>query len=107
MQIGLVQISPAKFISKALDEWLQLGVTRRPSANMNGKRSAGIRGHAPVLAGDLNANQGALESHAGAVPIDVGVSCGEPLDRKSTRLNSSHVSISYAVFCLKKKKQKH
>src|SRR5690348_17728396 len=28
-------------------------------------------------------------------------------DRKSTRLNSSHPSISYAVFCLKKKKQKH
>src|SRR6266496_6107925 len=27
-------------------------------------------------------------------------------DRKSTRLNSSHVEISYAVFCLKKKKQK-
>src|SRR5260221_8806248 len=28
------------------------------------------------------------------------------LDRKSTRLNSSHTVISYAVFCLKKKKQK-
>src|SRR6266496_5719683 len=28
-------------------------------------------------------------------------------DRKSTRLNSSHVEISYAVFCLKKKKIKH
>src|SRR5699024_12855736 len=28
-----------------------------------------------------------------------------PQDRKSTRLNSSHVSISYAVFCLKKKKE--
>src|SRR5437868_10490101 len=28
-----------------------------------------------------------------------------PEDRKSTRLNSSHVSISYAVFCLKKKKK--
>src|SRR5437660_6389700 len=27
------------------------------------------------------------------------------IDRKSTRLNSSHVAISYAVFCLKKKKQ--
>src|SRR5690349_22536337 len=27
-------------------------------------------------------------------------------DRKSTRLNSSHVEISYAVFCLKKKKKK-
>src|SRR5437868_7981318 len=31
---------------------------------------------------------------------------GQALDRKSTRLNSSHVSISYAVFCLKKKKKK-
>src|SRR5437773_2882289 len=29
-----------------------------------------------------------------------------PTDRKSTRLNSSHITISYAVFCLKKKKQK-
>src|SRR5438874_9362370 len=29
------------------------------------------------------------------------------LDRKSTRLNSSHVEISYAVFCLKKKTQRH
>src|SRR5690625_5794979 len=28
------------------------------------------------------------------------------IDRKSTRLNSSHVAISYAVFCLKKKKEK-
>src|SRR6266571_1675843 len=28
-------------------------------------------------------------------------------DRKSTRLNSSHMSISYAVFCLKKKKTAH
>src|SRR5690625_7026855 len=28
------------------------------------------------------------------------------IDRKSTRLNSSHVAISYAVFCLKKKKKK-
>src|SRR5690606_41241188 len=31
-------------------------------------------------------------------------SCSLALDRKSTRLNSSHVKISYAVFCLKKKK---
>src|SRR3989442_10699734 len=31
---------------------------------------------------------------------------GYIIDRKSTRLNSSHVRISYAVFCLKKKKKK-
>src|SRR5690349_22129908 len=30
---------------------------------------------------------------------------GHEVDRKSTRLNSSHVEISYAVFCLKKKKE--
>src|SRR5256885_9705436 len=30
--------------------------------------------------------------------------CHSPKDRKSTRLNSSHLVISYAVFCLKKKK---
>src|SRR5205807_9789897 len=31
---------------------------------------------------------------------------GQGVDRKSTRLNSSHLVISYAVFCLKKKKKK-
>src|SRR5438132_7048613 len=36
----------------------------------------------------------------GAIPYD---SPGAELDRKSTRLNSSHTVISYAVFCLKKK----
>src|SRR5699024_11505833 len=36
----------------------------------------------------------------------VTVSSKRGLDRKSTRLNSSHVSISYAVFCLKKKKDR-
>src|SRR2546426_5995794 len=39
---------------------------------------------------------------------DLGGGVGSPgfeLDRKSTRLNSSHLVISYAVFCLKKKKK--
>src|SRR5690606_23138316 len=35
-----------------------------------------------------------------------GPNASNPRDRKSTRLNSSHVKISYAVFCLKKKKKK-
>src|SRR5690606_41725177 len=39
------------------------------------------------------------------VPLDPTLETGiERGDRKSTRLNSSHVKISYAVFCLKKKK---
>src|SRR5256885_8621068 len=42
----------------------------------------------------------------GAAPGDDVVSrCRRP-DRKSTRLNSSHLVISYAVFCLKKKKKR-
>src|SRR5690242_21048122 len=51
-------------------------------------------------------------SHIGlgrAAP-DVGIAgdeLGDLGDRKSTRLNSSHMSISYAVFCLKKKKKPH
>src|SRR5439155_26184763 len=35
---------------------------------------------------------------------DTDVHRSSTIDRKSTRLNSSHVAISYAVFCLKKKK---
>src|SRR5438874_9664884 len=36
----------------------------------------------------------------------IGGGIAKEIDRKSTRLNSSHVEISYAVFCLKKKKKK-
>src|SRR3712207_7507506 len=53
----------------------------------------------------------------GAEGVDVEIGCsandaragavaGSVEDRKSTRLNSSHANISYAVFCLKKKKNK-
>src|SRR2546422_6619419 len=48
--------------------------------------------------------------HAGDDPDGEAPAGGEPAsergDRKSTRLNSSHGYISYAVFCLKKKKKK-
>src|SRR5690242_21576327 len=39
--------------------------------------------------------------------IEHDIRLGGCRDRKSTRLNSSHMSISYAVFCLKKKKTTH
>src|SRR5699024_12610332 len=41
----------------------------------------------------------------GNVAVELIAGGGGAEDRKSTRLNSSHVSISYAVFCLKKKKK--
>src|SRR5690606_41200149 len=43
------------------------------------------------------------QRHRGQGQFGLEQEAGE--DRKSTRLNSSHVKISYAVFCLKKKKQ--
>src|SRR2546427_6750157 len=42
----------------------------------------------------------------GFIPRDRGEAGHQVEDRKSTRLNSSHSQISYAVFCLKKKKTK-
>src|SRR5258705_8958909 len=47
----------------------------------------------------------------GCLPLDVARSridflAADGQDRKSTRLNSSHLGISYAVFCLKKKKKR-
>src|SRR5438874_9870109 len=45
--------------------------------------------------------------HARQVADALGHELVERKDRKSTRLNSSHVEISYAVFCLKKKKIKY
>src|SRR6266496_413275 len=47
-----------------------------------------------------------LRDAGGHVPHDLAGDALVPQDRKSTRLNSSHVEISYAVFCLKKKKKK-
>src|SRR3989442_16036854 len=59
-------------------------------------------GHAiGVLLTSTDAGSGPGELAAALRGHDVAIE-----DRKSTRLNSSHVRISYAVFCLKKKKKK-
>src|SRR5699024_11305259 len=60
-------------------------------------------GRTPCAGGPSRARPGARATRARAgASRRAGGAAG---DRKSTRLNSSHVSISYAVFCLKKKKQ--
>src|SRR3712207_7281794 len=47
---------------------------------------------------------GVIEGERHHPVIDPAVRLDQSVDRKSTRLNSSHANISYAVFCLKKKK---
>src|SRR5699024_12568300 len=53
-----------------------------------------------ILNNDFNNSTSARRANIRFAPLIGSIF----LDRKSTRLNSSHVSISYAVFCLKKKK---
>src|SRR3712207_9272891 len=55
-------------------------------------------------AGDVLLRRTARAISGGVRDHDLVVRWGGDEDRKSTRLNSSHANISYAVFCLKKKK---
>src|SRR5690349_22855280 len=64
----------------------------RPDAR-GARAAARVRPRLPHRGGDAG-----LPRRPGGVAVHTG-------DRKSTRLNSSHVEISYAVFCLKKKKK--
>src|SRR3712207_7928700 len=78
---------------------LQLG----PHAQRLGQLDVGV---GPVLDVEVVANQGAVGADDGSVAAQHRADGAgyEPVpDRKSTRLNSSHANISYAVFCLKKK----
>src|SRR5437899_5244735 len=63
----------------------------------------GERRHGPLGP----ARDGAGEMEIGGCCTPAGQDEGLERDRKSTRLNSSHLGISYAVFCLKKKKYKN
>src|SRR3712207_7879749 len=63
-----------------------------------------------VLGGQVPGRAQGVEAVPGVRPADGRLVAAQPQlerldqDRKSTRLNSSHANISYAVFCLKKKK---
>src|SRR5690554_7790506 len=74
-----------------------------------------VPAHSFKFAAELQAKQAGTNPVLIRIETDAGHGAGTPVsktieqyaeDRKSTRLNSSHVRISYAVFCLKKKKKK-
>src|SRR3712207_8901634 len=64
---------------------------RRVHGRRGDELRAALRRHRPATSGGARARRGVPRLHPASV------------DRKSTRLNSSHANISYAVFCLKKK----
>src|SRR3712207_7948362 len=76
-------------------------VRRSASAAPPGSRSQAAAPSAPLPFLRLEAHGHAVH----AVALACGLGPVREEDRKSTRLNSSHANISYAVFCLKKKKK--
>src|SRR3712207_9315659 len=61
----------------------------------------------PICPGGQPDEDDPREGHGDAGQQPAREALAEEQDRKSTRLNSSHANISYAVFCLKKKNRQH
>src|SRR5947199_6237090 len=76
---------------------------RRPPKSTLFPYTTLFRSEAGREGASLDRKIGARESER-AAPLDAHQNLRRVLDRKSTRLNFSHLGISYAVFCLKKKK---
>src|SRR5258708_24601960 len=62
-------------------------------------------GNAPATLAVVSGNGVSASAGSPVTLVAAAMDAGDPADRKSTRLNSSHQIISYAVFCLKKKKR--
>src|SRR3712207_7721798 len=97
---SVARMTPAGLMPARDGHWRHADV-RTPTR----RRGAGVR-HVARRAGRAARIVG-LADDAALRSADEGVPGGAILDRKSTRLNSSHANISYAVFCLKKKKNHH
>src|SRR5690606_15138299 len=111
---------PRQFVRRINAEFGQSSVNKRVKGLLKARDSTcrGLKQSGEHLIHSVEPHEPRLRHHPEvrtlslvALRISLGVPCGpEPgeigqRDRKSTRLNSSHVKISYAVFCLKKKKQ--
>src|SRR5439155_23538488 len=81
----------------------------RSLSRRGGLRARGFRNNGSEPRDHIDEQQRALRDQGGGRVYAENARAAEAKsrDRKSTRLNSSHVAISYAVFCLKKKKSKN
>src|SRR5436305_11904315 len=97
---GMVEAVTWSFISKAQAELFDRDPPLQAQANRRGHPELSL---ANPIAADMSDMRPSLLPGLVTAVTRPGNRLG---DRKSTRLNSSHVRISYAVFCLKKKRQK-
>src|SRR5690606_40368868 len=110
---GLKVANGSESLWKSYEDYFEMGNIYSGSGNLD---SNNIRGmltstHFNTLTAENHMKPDNLSSggagQKGTFNIFPGSNhVSDQLDRKSTRLNSSHVKISYAVFCLKKKKKK-
>src|SRR6266542_3004080 len=94
---------PVRHLARALRRHRRRVRSGSRAARRPGGRRSVVRGRSRCGSRDISPAAGAVLGSAGHVPRRRARL--RHLDRKSTRLNSSHGSISYAVFCLKKKKK--
>src|SRR3712207_7863368 len=97
MTTGLTSCS---FSGSSTSEIYSLSLHDALPISADAARPGCVRGARPHLSGALRRMVAALRAPRHRVP---GLGGAPPADRKSTRLNSSHANISYAVFCLKRK----
>src|SRR5690348_17760655 len=71
------------------------------------RRSMRVLLSVPIVVSGKDADNKGFTEEARTLVVNAHGALIALADRKSTRLNSSHPSISYAVFCLKKKKNNH
>src|SRR2546426_1601943 len=106
LQVRLQLVAPLDAQRVLVEDVLIRGIDRRRLHLRQAGQRPGVIGRMLAAPGgpgrevrQLGEQHGRLEAVEPRVRADL-------VDRKSTRLNSSHLVISYAVFCLKKKKQK-
>src|SRR5690242_20948669 len=106
MCFSLIATTTTEIYTLSLHDALPISGPRTPEgerAELGGRLPAErLPGHLPQARGRAHRQHGPRGRTGGRAPA---AAAGPRPDRKSTRLNSSHMSISYAVFCLKKKKK--
>src|SRR5258707_8730130 len=90
--------------------WFErLPANSQTAGAMNRRRNAAYSGFTPdslTILAHFSVSAATMAPNPAGVMMIGAMVAADTEDRKSTRLNSSHANISYAVFCLKKKKKK-